>query len=130
MDVRVKFRDSRSQQFYGKTQEAHQLDGPGKTTRHKIRPKAIGGSIFGRFSDFDKCRLEVAGDAISNTTVGMDVRVKFAESDSLPAAPVLRTFVQYLIAFGSRQEAASDVISGMFVRLIVTDRCVQFCDLT
>ena len=29
----------------------------------EIRPKAIGGGIFGRFSHFDECRLEVAGDS-------------------------------------------------------------------
>ena len=33
---------------------------------------------------------------------------------------VLRTFVQYLIAFCSRPEKASDVISGRFVRQIAT----------
>ena len=50
----------------------------------------------------------------------MDDRVKFGVLgytvadllDSLPAAPVLRTFVQYLIALCSRLEAACDVISG------------------
>ena len=39
---------------------------------------------------------------------------------------VLRTFVQYLIALCSRQEAASDVISGRFVRLIVPEEFVKF----
>ena len=43
-----------------------------------------------------------------------------------PAAPILRTFVQYLIAFCSRPEAASDVISGRFVRPIVPDKYIKF----
>ena len=35
--------------------------------------------------------------------------------DPLPAAPVLRTFVQFLIAFCSRPELDSDIISGVCV---------------
>ena len=35
--------------------------------------------------------------------------------DSLSAAPVLRKFVQYLIAFSSRRETAIGVLSGRFV---------------
>ena len=46
--------------------------------------------------------------------------------DSLPVAPVLRTFVQYLIVFCGRPEAASDVISGKFVRPSVPDKFEQF----
>ena len=34
----------------------------------------------------------------------------------MSAAPVLRTFVQYLIAFCSRPETASDFISGKYVK--------------
>ena len=45
-----------------------------------------------------------------------------------PAGPVLHTSVQYLITVGSRQEAASDVISSSCVRLIVPNKCVQFGD--
>ena len=44
--------------------------------------------------------------------------------DSSPAPPV----VQYLIAFCSRPEAVSDVVSGGFVMLIVLDKCVKFRD--
>ena len=47
--------------------------------------------------------------------------------DSLSAAPDLRTFVQYSIAFCSRHEAASD-ISGMFLSPIFPDECVKFGD--
>ena len=36
--------------------------------------------------------------------------------------------MQYLIALCSRLEAANDVISGGFVRLIVPDKCVKCCD--
>ena len=43
-----------------------------------------------------------------------------------PVEPVLRTFVQYLITFCSRPEAASDVISGTFARPIGLDKCVKF----
>ena len=48
--------------------------------------------------------------------------------DSLPAAAVQHTFVQYLIACCSRSEAATDVISDMFVGLSVPDRHVKFRD--
>ena len=48
--------------------------------------------------------------------------------DSLPAGPVSRTFAQYLIAFCSRLEVASDVVSGRFVTPIVPDKCVKFGD--
>ena len=44
----------------------------------------------------------------------------------MPAASVLHTSVQYLIAFYNRPEAASDVISGRFVRLAIPDKCVKF----
>ena len=40
----------------------------------------------------------------------------------LLAVSVLRTFVQYLIAFCSRLGTASDVIAGKFVELTVTDK--------
>ena len=46
----------------------------------KIRPKATAGGISGRFSNFKKCRTEVAYDVISNVATeyaGVDVRVKF-----------------------------------------------------
>ena len=41
---------------------------------------------------------------------------------------VLLTFVQHLITFCSWHEAASDVISGRFVRLAVPDKCIKFHD--
>ena len=37
--------------------------------------------------------------------------------------------MQYLIAFSSRPEAASDVISDMFVKPILLDTCAKFHDL-
>ena len=46
------------------------------------------------------------------------------------AGPVLRTFVQYLITFCSRTEAAGDVLSGRFVGPIVLDKPVKFCGPT
>ena len=48
--------------------------------------------------------------------------------DSLAAAPVLHTFVQYLIASCSRLEAASDVMSGRFLGLTVPQNDVKFRD--
>ena len=48
--------------------------------------------------------------------------------ESLPAAPILRTFVQYLISFCSQQEVAADVIPSSFVRFVVLDECVKFGD--
>ena len=47
---------------------------------------------------------------------------------SMPVTSILRTFMQYLIAFCSRPEAAADVISGRFVRLTVPNKFVKFCD--
>ena len=40
---------------------------------------------------------------------------------SMPTAPALRTFVEYLIAFCSRTETASDVVSSQFVQHIAHD---------
>ena len=52
--------------------------------------------------------------------------VELFDSLSGQTRPVLcTTVVQYLI-FCSRPEAASDVISGMFVGPIVLDECVKF----
>ena len=45
-----------------------------------------------------------------------------------PAGPVLRTFALYLIAFCSRPEIASDVISGKFLDPVVQDKSVKFHD--
>ena len=44
------------------------------------------------------------------------------------AHPFLRTFVQRLITFCSRMEAASDIISSRFVRTIFTDKWVKVSD--
>ena len=63
-------------------QEAHQLVVQAKRCATQIRPKAVGGGIFGHFSNFDKCRLEVAGDVISDKPMGPDVlnnHVKFGD---------------------------------------------------
>ena len=54
-----------------------------KRSATKIRPKAVGGGIFGCLSNFDNCRLEVTSDVTSSTAVervGMDVCVKFNDS--------------------------------------------------
>ena len=40
----------------------------------------------------------------------------------------MRNFVQYLIAFCSRPEATSDVITGRFVESIVPENHVKFGD--
>ena len=64
-------------------QDAHQLVGQAKRHATKIRPKAVGSGIFGRFPNFDKCRSEVAGYVVSGVTmdyVGRDVRATFGES--------------------------------------------------
>ena len=45
---------------------------------------------------------------------------------SVPVAPILRTVVQYLIAFCSRLEVASDVISGANVEQVGMDVLVKF----
>ena len=60
--------------------------GQGNRSATKIRPKAVGSGIFAdfcSFPDIDKCRSEVAGDAMSGVTVhyvGMDVRSTFGVS--------------------------------------------------
>ena len=46
-----------------------QLVGQAKRCGTKIQPKAVGVGIFGRFSNFGKCRSEVAGDVISGLAV-------------------------------------------------------------
>ena len=51
----------------------------------EIRPKAIGCSIFGCFSNIDICRQEVAGDVLSGValeSVRMDAYAKFCDSMS------------------------------------------------
>ena len=113
----------------------------GQAKRHhtKIRPKAIGGGIFRPFSSFDKCRPKAAGDVMSGVAVdyvGMDVNIKVGDS-TLNRGLIIRLFadrtrlrnlMQYLTEFCSREEAASDVISGRFVKLIVRDKSIKFCD--
>ena len=69
--------------------------------------------------------------------VGLAVAVKFGDSRLNIIRPNYSTicgphrftqFVQYLIAFCSPHEAASDELSGRFVRAIVADKRIQFCD--
>ena len=48
--------------------------------------------------------------------------------DSLPVGPVLRTFVQHLIAFCNRPETASQGISSRCMGPRVLGKCVQFLD--
>ena len=118
-------------------QDAHQLVGQAKCRASKIRPNAVEGWFFGRFSNFDKCRPEVADDVIfgvAETMVDINLHVKFGGSMlksgriiRLLSAPALRNFAQYLITFCSRLEAASDVISGRIARPIVVDKRVKLC---
>ena len=67
------------------------------------------------FSNFKKCRPEVAGDVIFGAAlayVGVDVRAKLGDSRLnrgriirlWPTGPVLRTCVQNLLTFYSRPE--------------------------
>ena len=58
------------------------IGGVGKTPCHFNSTQSVGGGIFGRFSNFHKCRLEVAGDVISSRLMGPDVydnRAKFGD---------------------------------------------------
>ena len=63
---------------YDQRQEAYQLVGQAKRRATTMRPKA------GRFfSNFEKCRPEVAGEVITGVAVdyvSMDVRVEFGDS--------------------------------------------------
>ena len=100
--------------------------------------KVVGRDIVIRFSNLDKCRPEVASDVMCGMAlddVGADVQASFGDyrlnSGRIirlcPAGPVLHTFVEFCIAFCSRQEAASYVISNAFVKAIVPDKCVKLC---
>ena len=53
----------------------------------------------------------------------MDVHVSFGEVKQW----VLRTFVQYLIAFCGRPEEGSDVVSGRLVWPAVPDTLAKLC---
>ena len=55
--------------YWNYLKDAHQLVGWVKLSTTKIRPKAIGSSIFGRFLNFDKCRSEVTGVVIAGVAV-------------------------------------------------------------
>ena len=66
-------------------QDAHHLVGQAKRCIVKIRPKPVGGGFSGRFSNFGKCRSEVAGDVMSGVFVdptGVNALVKFGYSRS------------------------------------------------
>ena len=101
---------------------------------------AIGCGISRRVSNLDKCRPEPYGDIISGVAldyVDMDVPTGFGEC-RLNIGQIIRLFVrpdqfcvlfvQYLIIFCYQPEAASDVISDIFVALVVLDRHVKFYD--
>ena len=56
------------------------MQGQARHHATKMRPKAARSGIFSRFPNFDKCRLEVAGDFMSGVAVhyvGMDVSLTF-----------------------------------------------------
>ena len=108
----------------------------GQAKRHanKIRLKAVGDGIFGLFSNFDKCRQEVADDIIFGVDkeyVGMDIRVLFGDS-TLNSDQITRLVagcsrfthfcaVVSCILQPSAEQAASEVISGRFVGPIFYD---------
>ena len=82
-------------------QEAHQMVEQAKRHATKIQHKATGGGIFGRFSNFEKCRPEVAGYHIQiGCRLGWHgcrfkiwrfyVKQSPNYSTFLPATPVLR----------------------------------------
>ena len=59
--------------------------GQAKRCAAKIRPKAVRGGLSGRFSNFGKCRSEVAGDVISGVVVDpTGVKVPVKVGDSMP----------------------------------------------
>ena len=104
--------------------------------RVKYRDPRLSHSVDAPFFNSDKCRLEVAGDVISGVAlddVSMDVSAIFCDS-RLNSGQIIRlwpaqpAFMHYLIAICNQPEAASDVISGMFVRLIALDKRVKFHD--
>ena len=113
-DKLVKFRDPRSNR-----------------SRDKFPPKPSEAAVSTVFRD--NFRPEIVTDVISGTTVAytsVDVIVKRGDS-GLKRGRFIRLaagwsrftpFMQYLIVFCSRLEAASDVISGRFVSPIVLDK--------
>ena len=91
---------------------------------------------MGRFRTSINADRKQHGDVISGVALDY-VPASFGDSmlnsgriirHFFPTGPVLRTFVQCVIAFSSRSETGSDVISGLFVRPIVLDKCLKFCD--
>ena len=48
--------------------------------------------------------------------------------DFLPATPILRTFMHYLIAYCSRSEVPRDVTSGVALERVRVDVDIQFGD--
>ena len=57
--------------------------GQAKRRTTKIRPKVVGGGIFGSLPDFDICRSEVAGNVIIGVAedyVSTDVHATLGES--------------------------------------------------
>ena len=61
----------------------------------EIQPKAVGCGTFGRSSNFDNCRPEVADDVISGAIldyVGVDVQARFGDS-RLNSDQIIRIFV-------------------------------------
>ena len=48
--------------------------------------------------------------------------------DLLPAGLVSTTFMEHSAAICRRPEAAGDVMSGLFVRLLGPDNGAEFCD--
>ena len=91
------------------------------------------------FSNFDKCRPEVADDVIPSVAgkhVSMDVCVKFGNyrlnSGRIirlsKSRPFFQTVAQYFVAFCCRPEAASDVMSSSFVGAIIRDKDAKFRD--
>ena len=97
----------------------------------QTKPSDVAFSIV--FLNFGEGRLEAAGDVISSVAfdyVGTGAPASFGDfrlnTDRtiqlfVRPIPVLHTFLQYSIAFCSRPEAASGVISSRFLKLIVMD---------
>ena len=112
--------------------------GQAKRRATKIRPKVAGIGIFSRFPNFDKCRSEVTGDAISGVTVyyvGMDVRATFCDS-GLNSGRIILLFGQpsqaaFSTAFfrsSFRMEATRYVISRANLGQVGWDVPVKYGD--
>ena len=93
-----------------------------KRSTTKIRRKAVLSGILAVFSNFDKCRQKVAGDAISGVFFGDAMLNSGPHQFYALLCSIQLHFAAYW------KQLSLDVISGIFVGPIVPDKRVKFRD--